>query len=184
MLRFLRYRYAKTRLAAFIDGELPISSRRLIARMIDEDRRIYEEYLRFRQTREMLQRDMPILGRTNPDQLTSMWENIQIQLQTPASVSEQKSTTYRRTSLSYSLVVGFCSIAFLLPVFWGTGDVSDIAIPHQQPQPEMAMKTITPSNMPLIEATAVAVVAQSFPESTDGAFSHLDNTPAPKTPGQ
>ena len=41
MLHYLRYRYVKMQMSAYINGELDARTRRIVARMIDQDPRCY-----------------------------------------------------------------------------------------------------------------------------------------------
>lgn len=181
MLRYLRFRYVKARMTAYINGELPQVTRRFIARQIDEDERCYNEYILQRRTKNELERILPTLGRSNEAQLNNIWSNIQAEMNKP---SEMRMTAPKHSfQLGYGLVVVAMTLALLLPLTFEAQSVNAQDVPTQQPMPQYALTsepdvvkqaTINPTFVAIAE-----VMAQQTIEPQTASIS----TPVPDTPG-
>lgn len=181
MLDYLRYRYAKIKMAAFVNGELPSHTRRFIARLVDTDARVYEEYIRHRQAKQELERTLPVLGRPEVRQLDTIWAGIQAQMNTP-NINRRTVPPRQRYSLSYGLAVLLGVLALLLPLAFEGGHVKASAV-AQQSVPETQEFNTPSEDIPPKQPTAVAMVANMASRATD-IVANLQNTPAPHTPGQ
>jgi anti-sigma factor RsiW len=176
MLKYLRYRYAKIKMAAYINGELPIHTRRFIGRLINDDERVYREYIRQRQTQRDLERQLPTFGRPDAEQLDSMWANIQTQLNTP----ETPAVTRQFYSLSYGVALGLCVMALMILLTFDSGRASAAVSARHLPE---TVEFTTPDTPP-VKLTSVAVAGRFETLATDEVVTDLQNTPAPQTPGQ
>ncbi|MDQ7024468.1 MAG: hypothetical protein Q9P01_13315 [Anaerolineae bacterium] len=179
MLKYLRYRYAKIKMTAYINGELPTHTRRFIGRLINDDERVYNEYIRQRQTQRDLERQLPTLGRPDAERLDSMWANIQTQLNAPHSPTAPN-TTGQFYSLSYGVALGLCVMALMVLLTFDSGRASAAVSARHLPE---TVEFTTPDTPP-VKLTSVAVARRLETLATDEVATDLQNTPAPRTPGQ
>jgi len=184
MLNYLRQRYVRSRLTAYINGELSGPMRRYIARHIDENPAIYAQYVQQREAKLELERTLPTFGRPDNEQLNRVWLNIQASLnEDHANQSVRPPGAQQRFSWSYGLAVTICIVALLLPlmVVSGTTTVSVV----DQPSPNLAVTSSTPArDQKQASATLVAQVALTESQSRNSPTVWLQNTPEPMTPGQ
>ena len=182
MLSYLRFRYVKARMTAYISGELPTATRRFIARQIDEDERCYKEYIRQRQTKNELERVLPTLGRSDETQLSNIWANIQTELNRPAETI----VTVRKHSfqLGYGLVIVAMTIALLVPLSFDAQSVNAQDVPTQQPMPQYALTAEAEVfKQATINPTFVAVAEIMQAQQTIEPQTASISTPVPDTPG-
>jgi anti-sigma factor RsiW len=179
MLKYLRYRYAKTKMTAYINGELPPSMRRFIGRLINDDERVYNEYIRQRQTKLELERQLPAFGRPEEGRLNAIWVNIQAQLNTPDAPVTPPPTARRSYSLSYGVALGLCVLALLIPFAFDASHASAAVVPQVLETEEFTTPDVT-----VLKVTSVAVAARSEVLPTHDVAVGIQNTPAPRTPGQ
>jgi anti-sigma factor RsiW len=181
MLKYLRYRYATAKMAAYVNGELPLKTRRFISRFLDEDPRVYEEYIRQRQTKLELERQLPVFGRPQQKQLDSIWTAIQAEMNAPDKSDITPTATRPRYSLGYGLAVVLCALALLVPLAFDTSRANASAVP-EKPLPETVEFTTPSHDTPSAQPTSIAVAARTETRATDDV-ADLQNTPAPHTPG-
>ena len=167
LLKYLKYRYVKARLAAYLDGELPASTRRFIAREIDENPLAYREYLRAKQSKQELERVLPTFGKAEAGQLDAIWTNIQGELQ-----KEERPAKVRRLrpqfSFAYGIAMMLVAMLILAPFAFDAQRVSAASVPSQ-PSPEIQVTSPAKTEA---QATTVALGA------TDDLRSNpLQNTP-------
>lgn len=174
MIRF-KYRYCKVNMARFISGDLSEAGRRRVGRFIDECEDCQREYRRHRDFALNLERNLPALGRPNPQRLDLLWSSLQAELQTPAGRKLRLSdfASPHSTQFSYGLVMLAISIALLLPMAVGfQASLSPVELP---PLPHIIDINTTPdshsSGRPFVIATAQP--------SARGSGPMLQNTPAP-----
>jgi anti-sigma factor RsiW len=177
LLKYLKYRYVKARLAAYLDGELPAKTRRFIARQIDENPLAYQEYIRARQTKQSLERALPSFGKPESGQLNAVWANIQREMQ-----KEERPPRNRRLRPQYSFGYGFAVVLIALlmiaPFAFDAQRVSASSVPSQ-PSPEL--QTTSPA---ITEAQATAVAFVGDAKVTDDLRSNLQNTPEASLTGK
>jgi hypothetical protein len=178
MLKYLRYRYAKTKMTAYINGELPPNSRRFIGRLINDDECVYNEYIRQRQTKQELERQLPSFGKPEAGQMNTLWAHIQAQLNTPDAPTRSP-VTRQRYSLSYALALVLCVLAILVPFAFDTSRAT--ASTHEN---ALETEEFTTPDSPVLKVTSVAVAARNEMLPTDTGTAGIQNTPAPETPGQ
>lgn len=176
VLKYLQYRYFKARLAAYLDGELPVKTRRFIARQIDENPLAYQEYLRARQTKQELESSLPIFGKPEIGQLDAIWANIQDELQKEARPSLTKKLR-PHYSLGYGLAVMLIALLLLAPFALDVQRVTASAAPN-----ELVPNLVT--TIPATTAVPTIVALMGELRVTDDLSSPLQNTPATHTPGQ
>lgn len=179
LLRYLRYRYVKARMAAYLDGELPVKTRRFIARQIDENPLCYQEYIRARQTKQTLERELPVFGRAGQKQLDAIWANIQAEMQTRET--RPVVTNRPRYTWGYGLAAIVFAMILLAPFALDASRVNAATIP-QHPLPEVAVIETLPAQTAAIHSTAVALAEITDVQSTDDLSARLQNTPEPNTP--
>lgn len=168
LLKYLKYRYVKARLAAYLDGELPANTRRFIAREIDENPLAYREYLRARQTKQALERLLPSFGKPETGQLDAIWANIQGELQ---QESRPRRPLRPQFSFAYGFAVIVIAMLLLAPLAFDTHRASASALPSL-PAPEIL------TTSPAITEAQVTTVALG---ATDDLAKHLQNTPEAPT---
>jgi hypothetical protein len=180
MLQYLRYRYVKAQISAYVNGELNPRARGMVARMIERDERCYAEYRRTVELHAELKRELPQIGKPAPEALGMIWSNIAREL-----ASETPPLVGRRSNLKYRLgVAGTAVIALvLLPLMVGTGARAERFVPVQ-PLPEMLTGVTAPADDGFfMRATPVAYLYETDSLATRGVmFAGLQNTPAPQTP--
>jgi anti-sigma factor RsiW len=184
MLKYLRYRYAKAKMAAYVNGELSPNTRRFVGRLINDDERIYNEYIRQRQTKQKLERELPTFGRPDEGQLSAVWANIQAEM----SKSDKPDTppaSRPRYSLSYAVAAVMFVLAVLIPIALDASHVSAAAVALKS-VPETVEFTTPDTQEPGAQPTSIAVAAavQTQAQVTDEVNTDLQNTPAPRTPGK
>lgn len=144
-----RYRYCKSRMVAFINGELPPKARRRVARYIDECPDCYAEYIHQRDLQRELKSRVPVIGLPEAGQLERIWGAVQIQMQQTASPRRWR----------YGFITAVVVIMLMMPLLF-TQPAVDASV-ATQPQPEQyVLDTRTPGPTP------VAVVANSTIELT------------------
>lgn len=183
MLRFLWYRYAQARMAAYVNGELPPKTRRFVARIIDEDPRCYQDYLAQRQAQQELQRTLPLVGKPAAGQLDGLWQQISAEIESPETIQQPSLLLKPSYSLGYGLAAGFLLLLLTLPYAMGAGGVTASAVPRQ-PQPHAIVTEEAPTFTVSVSATPTAVALRTEAQGTQIARSDLHNTPAAKTPGR
>ena len=182
MLRYLRFRYTKARMTAYLNDELPAQTRRFIARQIDSDSRCYDEYIRQRQTKNELDRTLPSFGRADRQQLSTIWANIQADLAKP--LDPNPVTTKRPT---YQLGYGVCivvlvALLMLVPFSFDAQTVSAQTAPTQPPIPDLVV-TVETKKQATVNPTFVAYLESVETVATIEAETAIKNTPVPDTPG-
>lgn len=166
----LKYRYCKSRMAAFINGELPLVARRRVARYIDECPDCYAEYLRQRDLAEELKRQLHMIGQPDHTQLNRIWENIQSDLSQP-----RPQRPARRYPTRYGLVAIILALVLMLPFI--LGQTSDYRTIPSQPAPYHFDLSATPTHATAHSIQTVAL--WKTPASESDTILLLQNTPEP-----
>lgn len=187
MLQYLRYRYAKARMTAYINGELSVNARRYVARQIDSDPRCRAEFNRQRAIKEAVEYKLPAMGRPEKSQLDSMWANIQTQLvdNSVRDVPANTITMQPTYSLGYVLAIILCLFGVLLPFSFKVEGSEAVMI--EQPMPNLENQFVATAIDPTdatqeVDSSAVALVSWTEPGSTPVPDRNLHNTPSPQTP--
>lgn len=154
MLNYLQKRYAKARMAAYIDGELKPSSRRFVARLIDQHPDLRAAYQQRREIRQQLERDLPVIGQVDSQQISAMWANIQAQMADDTLQVPPRTQHMPHFSLSYGVVMALVAMAMLLPLAFDAS-TANAAVPAELPAPALPATTEVPAQ----DQTAQTVVA-------------------------
>lgn len=180
LLKYLQYRYVKARMNTYLDGDLPVKTRRFIARQIDENPLCYQDYIRAKQTRQELEHSLPSFGTPQVGQLDNLWVNIQAELNQPDTVTAHPKHPYGY-SLSYGVAMLLLAFIMLAPFAIDAGRSSLSPVSHALPEQvaELALSAATPD----AEVRAVAVAINTEVQSRTVSSIPLQNTPAPRTPG-
>jgi len=175
MIKF-KYRYCKVHMAQYLSGDLSDTTRRRIARYIDECEDCYNEYIRQRNLANQLERELPIFGRPSATTLDNMWASIQAELAQPTD-SSSGMLTYRpqkRQTWGYGLVMLLVALMLLIPLVIGYhASVSPVPLP---PRPQTAIIVKTPTTVADNNRVILASITQP---SVPLHFPLLQNTPAP-----
>jgi len=174
MIKF-KYRYCKVHMAQYLSGDLSDTTRRRIARYIDECGDCYNEYIRQRNLANELERALPSFGRPSAQKLDNMWASIQAELAQP---SETQSTMLYRPqrplTWGYGLVMVMVALLLLTPLIVGHhASASPVQLPPQ-PQAFVVLKTPT-----VVAENNRVVLASITQPSIPMQFPLLQNTPAP-----
>ncbi len=180
LVKYLQFRYVKARMTAYLDGDLPVKTRRFIARQIDENPLCYREYIRAKQTRQEIERTLPVFGKADSGQLDNLWANIQAELNQPETESVPMSHR-PGYSLSYGVAMLILVIIMLAPFAIDAGRSS--ISPESHSLPEHLTGQTSPASTPDAEFRAVAVAVNTEVQVTSASRIPLQNTPAPRTPG-
>jgi predicted RNA-binding protein YlxR (DUF448 family) len=163
MLNF-KLLYCKTRMVAYLNGELSVDAQRKVGRYIDECPACYAEYLRQRELKRYLSVSVPSIGKANPQQINQIWQGIQTQLQQPI-----QSPNYLRHIIQIS-VGGMLSICMLFVLMmFDRGDVrADVMLPAIPQVTEVANMTLT-----LSMETASATPTETAYSQQDSYFTGI-----------
>lgn len=177
-LLYLRTLYCKSRMVAYVNGELPPAARRRIARYIERYPTCYAEYIRQREAARELHFRLPLVGQPERATLDRIWNAVQVELE--GSSAPQIRRLSQRSVVSSSLsfrvrygVLGLVmAVSFALPLTFSVNHTA-FAVSLTQPIP------MTATGLPTEEKQPVVLIA----ESTD-LQSVKDQTalPAPALP--
>ena len=141
---FMRLRYCKANLAAYINGQLSPRARRRIARYIDIDAACYAEYVRQRELARELNHSLPYIGQPSQPQIDRIWGAIQAEISPNAATSASQRPTphylqVKRANTRFGLVGIACSLVMALPLMMGNSNFSALYVPTPpDPQVEQA----------------------------------------------
>lgn len=183
LLQYLRYRYIKHHLNAYLDGDLPAHKRRFIARYIDQDAKSYRAFVRLRQSRQQLEQDLPLIGQANDEQLARMWDHIQADvIQTPLSQPEEPQQHYRiKRWLRYSITLIVIVFALASPLIVNSDSLTTLPV-AQQPVPQEITALLIPTTVTPQGAEWLSSTVPETPMSLTVSIP-LKNTPEVRTPG-
>ena len=173
LINFLKYRYCKSRMVAFIHSELSSASRQRVARYIDECSACYAEYAHQKNIQRKLIDQIPVLGQPKPDQLDRMWAAIQGEMQpSQPRVRPLYPTRYGLVTLALMLML-------IMPLIFQGGRVSLITVTQPTPNNIQSINTDRTPN-----AIGVVAVATQVVDLTDEVNNSILPEAAPKrTPG-
>lgn len=175
---WLRQRYAKMRMPAFLRGDLPLRARRYVARQVDADPLSYADYTQERQLADELARRLPTHGRPNQATLNRVWSRIQADLaHQPAADARAASVRLPRFRLRYSLVMLVMVVALLLPLMLDNHMVS-AAVPSPA-APEQAHLTPTAHRATVAAQPTIVALVELTEPGRDRWHKLPANTPAP-----
>ena len=175
MIKF-KYRYCKVHMAQYLSGDLSDTTRRRIARYIDECQDCYNEYIQQRNLANQLERELPVLGRPSAQKLDNMWANIQSELSQPAETQTSMLSypTYKRKTWGYSLVMLMVALMLVIPLAIGYhASVISVDLP---PRPQAIEIVKTPTTVAQNNGLVLASITQP---RVPIPFPLLQDTPDP-----
>lgn len=134
--------YCKSRMVAFINDELPLKSRRRVARYIDECDVCYAEYIQQKQLQRDLVYKLPIIAEPSKAQVDIIWAGIQ------ASLHPNARPVRRRYRARYGVITFAVLLVVMLPFMLGNALPSTAVYAATQPLPfnvSIAETTVAPS---------------------------------------
>jgi|GEM_PF-645221 len=153
----LKCRYARARIPAFINQELPINARRYVARHLDECPACRAQFEAQKTLRQTLMAEVPRLGQPASGALANVWSRIAADLQTPTLPAP--SPTRFRTA-AYGFTTALFALGMMLPLAAHFAPAD--ALPRQpRPAPVVRTDTDTTSEAMLTasaQATQIAFV--------------------------
>ena len=151
-------------MVAFINGELPLKSRRRVARYIDECEACYTEYIRQKQIVRDLQTKLPIIGDPSNAQLGAIWSAIQSDLQTP------KRTPKRIYRARYGFMTLGVMLVLIMPFTLGNSFATTVSRAGTQPAPyqdTMIETTVAPDDYRPVAMATMTADYQSAVQETE-----------------
>ncbi|MCU0514050.1 MAG: anti-sigma factor [Anaerolineae bacterium] len=169
--------YTRARLPAFLHQELPLATRRYVARHIERCPHCRSLYEAHRQTHHDLLRDLPHMGQPAKTDLARLWSRIQPELARPPV---RQPAPPRPALLVYGVTAALLLMMILLPLS-GSGGTVRAAVP-QHPAPQTIIAPATPTRAAAgPDAPRIALASQTAPGAR-AAAADLDNTPATPEP--
>jgi len=185
LLLYLRTLYCKTRMVAYVNGELPPAARRRMARYIERYPTCYAEYIRQREAARELNFRMPLVGQPEKAALDRIWAAVQSELDSGAVSSSQPDTRvqqpllrrdWRRESTAFRVrygVVGLIMVmAVVLPLTFGANHTA-FAVSLTQPIP------MTATGLPTEDKQVTVLVAKN---TSQQSVRETPTLPAPAMP--
>ncbi|MEQ8673482.1 MAG: hypothetical protein RLP44_27400 [Aggregatilineales bacterium] len=176
-----KLRYCKTRMVAFINGDLPEKSRRRIGRYIDDCPACYDEYVNQRRALQELKPELKRVGMPRPEQLDRIWNAIQTEMTPEMSkpVSRPPARArlaYQRTSYAVAMLVTILLV--VVPLMLGNSGVS-LAADTTLPEPAQRL-TLARTDAPEDNVQSVAAAtAEANIITTENLGTTLQATPRP-----
>jgi len=174
MISWLRFRYTKTRMTAYLNGQLSTQARHRVARYIDTDQRCYREFIKQRRIHDELQRTLPMFGSHASIGLDRIWQGIQAELTESTPITQPR----RRYAVGYGMAVLLFVVAMSLPN-WLREQLDTTSIMPTHPAPMSAFNT-TPSPVEQSGEMPHHAVSLSLTEPVHTQTLLLQNTPAPR----
>lgn len=143
--------YCKTRMTAYVNGELPLHARRRMARYIDECPQCYAEYIRQRHVQQELVNQIAAIGKPDAGQLDRIWSAIQLDMK-PA----RPNRAYFQ--MRYGLVTLAVFFALALPLLLIDKQVASATV--TQPTPKAIVVTTRAPEVRVAVATQVPVTEE------------------------
>lgn len=180
LLLYLRTLYCKSRMVAYVNGELPPAARRRVARYIERYPTCYAEYIRQKDAARELNFRLPLIGQPDKPALDRIWAAVELDL-TQSAMHHNGTHASRRPVLASTLsfrvrygVLGLVmAVSFALPLTFSANHTA-LAISLTQPMPMTATNLPTEDRQPPTEVSAKnqlayaqpLLLAPAFPEAT------------------
>lgn len=173
MIKF-KYRYCQVHMAQYLSGDLSDTTRRRIARYIDECEDCYNEYIRQRNLANQLERELPSLGRPSVYKLDNMWASIQAELANPSDAPSSMHRPHRLQTWGYGLAMLIVVAMLLTP--WVVGYHTSVSSVQLPPRPRTLESIKTPTT---VAQNNHAVLASITQPGVPARLPLLQNTPDP-----
>lgn len=152
--------YCKSRMVAFLNGELPLKSRRRVARYIDECDKCYAMYVREKELHRELTYQMPSFAEPNKPQVDMIWASIQAELQPNARPVRRS-----RFRMRYGVMTFAVLLLVMIPFMLGNALPTTVVYAATQPAPHndgaIAETTVAPSQ-PFARPVAMATMTAEY----------------------
>lgn len=158
----LKCRYARARIPAFINQELPINARRYVARHLDECPACRAQFEAQKTLRQTLMAEVPRLGQPTSSALENVWSRIAADLQAPAAPLPTR-TPFR--TAAYGFAAALFGLGMMLPL---AAHFAPADAHPRQPRPAPVVRTDTESTSEAVftasaQATQIAFVLNYKP---------------------
>jgi len=160
MIRLLHILYCKSRMVAYVNGELSPKLRRRMAWYIEQYPECYAEYRRQRELRHELTSQLPVVGIPQAGQLQRLWRVIEgeVSKPTPFITSLQQAMTY---GLFVSALVW---MVIMMTTLYPSDGTTLVITPPTPDNAVLAVETSNPNRTaPAVSPTFVAI-------ATSGGF--------------
>jgi hypothetical protein len=154
----LKCRYARARIPAFINQELPINARRYVARHLDECPACRAQFEAQKTLRQILMAEVPRLGQPTSGALENVWSRIAADLQAPAAPLPTR-TPFR--TAAYGFAAALFGLGMMLPL---AAHFAPVDAQPRQPRPAPIVHTDTDT-----DSTSEALLTASA-QATQIAF--------------
>lgn len=160
MIRLLHILYCKSRMVAYVNGELSPTLRRRMAWYIEKYPECYVEYRRQRELRHELTSQLPIIGVPQTGQLQRLWRVIEGEVAKPATfiLSLPQIMTYSLIVITLGWMV------ILMTTLYPSDGTTLVITPPTPDNAVLAVETSNPNRTaPAVSPTFVAI-------ATSGGF--------------
>jgi hypothetical protein len=145
LLLYLRTQYCKSRMVAYVNGELPPAARRRIARYIERYPTCYAEYIKQKDAARELNFRLPLIGQPDKPALDRIWAAVSAELtehHTPHSGLGSTSRSRLLTAplafrVRYGVLGLMMVVSFALPLTFSANHTA-LAVSLTQPIPMTA----------------------------------------------
>lgn len=175
-----KLRYCKSRMSAYIHGELSPQSRRRIARYIHECPQCYAEYTRQNQMARELRSELPGFGRPTRGQLDRIWAGIEAEIAPAPQRSRSRRGGWRPYKVGYGVVALALLLAVMLPAAMRS-DAQDMAAPPIPALDAQTVATVAPEVTAAVSRTQM-VLTVGPGATTAGAEPEIEARPV-EAPG-
>jgi anti-sigma factor RsiW len=166
MLNYLKRRYARARMTAYINGDLSSNGRRIVSEQIDASPDVYRAYIAHKRIKQAMERDLPAFGQPDADRLETLWSSIETELTAaghqPEAVqapSHQPGRSGLSLRYRYGLALVLCLLVLLLPMSLDSGSVQASFTPQPlQQAPQNVAVVATPVLTEPLPSSATASV--------------------------
>ncbi|MGB1288479.1 MAG: anti-sigma factor family protein [Aggregatilineales bacterium] len=185
MLR-LSCRYNQARMPAFVSGDLPVETRRFIARHMETCPACRAEYERQKAAARNFTREMPVFASPLESRLDTLWASIAQELkQTPApetALPQQSATMPPKLRYGFAVMMFIVAI-MVMPSALRYGVDAQPGVPSQ-PVPQLLIETParTETALSTLRPTAIAQMQQTESVEINTTPALLENTPATPEP--
>jgi len=172
---WLKYRYTKARMVAYLNGDLPSHVRQRMARYIDGDKRCYAEYVRQKQAAQEIERDLPRFGTPDAARLNAIWTQIETEL--TASPASQPRVIRKRYVFGYGMAMAVMLLILIAPAWVNTRLDAGTMLPSQPAPHIVRNETAVPARNATPTHQSVVLLTEPVHKQPN---LYLQNTPTPR----
>lgn len=172
---WLKYRYTKARMVAYLNDDLPSHARQRMARYIDSDSRCYAEYMRQKHAAQEIERDLPRFGTPDAGRLNAIWTQIETELTAPPA--PQPRVIRKRDVFGYGMAMAVMMLVLITPA-WVNAKLQAATMLPSQPAPHIVRnETAAPSRNATPTHQSVMLLTEPVHKQP---VLYLQNTPTPR----